>query len=120
MTRPTTERQPEIDGRLEYVRGLLEGGELPPDERRDRTVAELAAAVADLSAAVRDLGAEVTALHADGRSAGPSPGARAQAETMQSIFCPGCGAVIPAGEALRSPGVHVLPCRACGAVVELE
>jgi len=119
MTRPTTERQPEVDGRLEYVRGLLEGGELSPDERRDRTMAELAAAVAALSGTVGDLRAEVAALRVASRVEEPHTGPRTH-PAVQSIFCPGCGAVIPIGDAFDAPGVQVLPCRACGAVVELE
>lgn len=110
MPHSDRDSQQEIDGRLEYVRGLLEGGDLTDDERRDRALARLADLVSDLAIEVRDLRSEVRDLRAGG-------GGAARVETL---YCPACGRQIEMDPAMLGPGPTDVVCTHCRAVLEVE
>jgi len=103
-----------IDSRLEYVRGLIEGAELSPDERRDRSVAELAAAVAELAAGLRDVRGEVSRMRPSRAELSARGGSR-----PECLFCPICASKIPLPEPEDGPAPAEVGCPSCGAVLEL-
>ncbi len=103
----------QMEGRLEYVRGLLEAQELTEDERRDRALVALVDQVSALTTRVAELTAEVTVLRARlvaPESAAPEPGARV-------VFCPACAARIPLPRLGSTP--LELDCPQCGATLEV-
>lgn len=110
MARSDPDSQQEIDGRLEYVRGLLEGGELTDDERRDRALSRLADLVSDLAAEVRDLRAELGDVRVRGNGAAQ----------METLYCPACGRQIELDPASLGPGPTDVVCVHCRAVLEVE
>lgn len=110
MARREPDSQQEIDGRLEYVRGLLEGGELTDDERRDRALARLADLVSDLAAEVRDLRFELREWRATGDT-----GVR-----LETLYCPACGRPIAVDPASLGQGPTDVVCTHCRAVLEVQ
>ncbi len=106
-------RKPEFDARLEYVRGLLEGGELSDDERRDRTLAELASVVGGLAAEVQELRREVASLRAEDSAGAAGP-------RVTALCCPLCRAEVGAGALAKGLGPVEAPCPRCGTVLIFE
>jgi hypothetical protein len=114
MPRSEPDNEQEIDGRLEYVRGLLEGGELTDEERRERALARLTDLVAELTTEVGGLRAEVRELRA---SSQPPAGAAAAPEML---FCPSCGRELAIEPGALGRGPTEISCGHCRAILEVE
>lgn len=108
-----------MEGRLEYVRGLLEAQELTEDERRDRALVALVDQVAELSAGFAMLTGEVAALREQlARARGTESSPSALPAATETVFCPGCAGRIPLPS--RRPARFEVDCPQCGATLEVE
>jgi hypothetical protein len=109
----------QLEGRLEYVRGLLEAQELTEDERRDRALVALVDQVSELSAGFALLTGEVAALRSQlAQARGSAAEPVAQPPATETVFCPGCAGRIPLPS--RRPARFEVDCPQCGATLEVE
>lgn len=109
--------------RADYLRGLVQGGELTPDERRDRSLATLIELVAELTGEVHALRDELAGIR--NALASLAAGSRddlpaASSGGRATVYCPGCGRAIQLRGELDAPGPVSIACAACGAVLDLD